>query len=337
MNIVGIIVILILPYLAGYILRTIFGRKGTTQIETYLIGFFFLFLLQGIIFNVGQYAGSTFDKICKSMDFTVDVICILFLLLFVIGSIYTAVRAGKDKASRKFVKFSRGEKVLISAIVLLAIALVVRVYFLVPYLRTDETISNIRLTIATNTMFEYNPLTNQLYELGLIPSRKVITLPLFYSYWVMRYGIDEAILLYFVVILQSCACSLAVMLDLVMPIFRSRHKSLLFFFFAEILFLSGDYFRGSFCYKLLHTGYLGESIVAAIMIPYVMYVITSWYRLERSRDVHIIDRIRYVSKLCLVLAAAVFITPIAKGVLLLCIVIAALSIVSVFRFSREEV
>ena len=51
----GLIVILTLPYMAGYIFTSIAHNKETSQIETYLIGFFSVFLVNGAIFYVEYY------------------------------------------------------------------------------------------------------------------------------------------------------------------------------------------------------------------------------------------------------------------------------------------
>ena len=50
MNYIGIVLILILPMFAGTVFNIIFKQKETSQSETYLTGFFSLFLLQGVVF-----------------------------------------------------------------------------------------------------------------------------------------------------------------------------------------------------------------------------------------------------------------------------------------------
>jgi len=49
MYIIGIVLLFILPFAAGTVCKGILRWKETSQIETYLIGFFFLFFLQGVV------------------------------------------------------------------------------------------------------------------------------------------------------------------------------------------------------------------------------------------------------------------------------------------------
>ena len=49
MEILGVILWFMMPAVAGYTVCNILRWKETNQIETYLIGFFFLFFLQGVI------------------------------------------------------------------------------------------------------------------------------------------------------------------------------------------------------------------------------------------------------------------------------------------------
>ena len=57
---------------------------------------------------------------------------------------------------------------------------------------------------------------------------------------------------------------------------------MIFILFLAVLILSGDYFSGSIIHKILHNGYSGAAIVAGVMLPYCMYVITDMYRRERE-------------------------------------------------------
>ena len=74
MYIFGAILFMVLPYMAGYSCKSIFRWKETNQIETYLIGFFFLFFLQAVVFIPFVWLG-------KSLSAAVEVLYILALLL----------------------------------------------------------------------------------------------------------------------------------------------------------------------------------------------------------------------------------------------------------------
>ena len=73
MEILGVILWFIMPALAGYAGCNILRWKETNQIETYLIGFFFLFFSQSFIFIPAVFA---------KMDFQLAIMGILGLQSF---------------------------------------------------------------------------------------------------------------------------------------------------------------------------------------------------------------------------------------------------------------
>ncbi len=356
----GIIVILTLPYMAGYILKNIMNNKEISQIETYLIGFFFVLLLQGGIFSIGNLGlNKSFAQISNTMWIITVAIFVLFLLLVFINMGKRIKKGHHDNVYHA--KWHRQDLILLAFVVLVGLAVVFRVITLKDYLRSDLMLATVRTTISTGTMFEYNPIISQPFTLGLISSKKIITLPLYYAYLISYFGIDEILLLYIVLSLQTIMCAYFACISFMVPIIRNRRKSLIFAFFLGTVLLSGDYYSGTVGTKLLWHGYLGESIVAAVMIPYVMYVITAWYRQERnyrrenadnnntlakteeerSKKSRIRESIHIyvvnILKLLICLGASLFITGITAGFLIVAITIVILGICSISRFIVEEV
>ena len=335
MNIVGILVILILPYMAGYIINKAFsGKKETNQIETYLIGFFFLFLLQGAVFTGALFLDKPYMEACKMFGWLTDVIIVLFLLLFVITGIFKA--KGKNEATNKSSKLKKEEWILISATIIALAGIILRIVLLRSNLRIDGMLSTVREIVSSRELFTVNPFTNQPYGLGVINSRKIISLPAYYAYYAISFGIDLEWLLYVVITLQTVTCTFFACTLTLYPIVRNRKKSMIFILFLAVLILSGDYFSGSIIHKILHNGYSGAAIVAGVMLPYCMYVITDMYRREREGGKWL-GRIGSVSKMLLCLAASLFLTSFASGGLLIIIVAVVLGTVCMIRFAKEEV
>ena len=335
MNIIGILLILILPYMAGYIINKAFGaKKETNQIETYLIGFFFHFLVQGTIFTASLFLDKSYMEACKIYGWVTDVIIVLFLLLFVITGIVRA--KGKNDGTNKGGRLKKEEWILISAIVIAVGGIILRIVLLRNNLRIDGMLSTVREISKTGELFTVNPFTNQPYSLGVIGSRKIISLPAYYAYYVMSYGIEIEWLLYVVITLQTVACTFFACGLSLYPIVRNRKKTMIFVLFLAVLILSGDYFSGSVVHKLLHNGYSGAAIVAGVMLPYCMYVITDMYRREREGGKWLL-RIGCVSKILLCFAASLFLTAFASGGLLILVVAVVLGTVCMIRFAKEEV
>ena len=65
MYIIGVILLFILPLAAGTFCKGILRWKETNQIETYLIGFFFLFFMQGLLLVPCVIGGLSFSFACK--------------------------------------------------------------------------------------------------------------------------------------------------------------------------------------------------------------------------------------------------------------------------------
>ncbi len=342
MDIVGIITIFVLPYMAGYILSTLFNKRETGQIETYLIGFFFVLLLQGVVFIGGQASGISFDQMCElffSMTLCIGVVFALALVCNIIRAIIVKNRPksnDEDSALSEPVShrpMSRQEWVILAILIIVAAGVLARVWLLKPYLRHDIMIETVRTTLSTDTINEYNPLTSQPYSLGLIASRKLISLPTYYSYICRIYGIDETLLLFVFLTSQTIMCTYFACIQTMAPMLRNRRKTLIFGVFLGALLLSGDYFSGAIGEKLLWYGYAGDTIVAGVMLPYIMYIATRWYR-ERRGDYGVRKGyvIKNIAKMLLCLTASVFITGIATGALLILITIATVGACCIVRF-----
>ena len=83
MGIIGVLFIFLLPLVAGSALNTILRQKETSQIETYLIGFFLLFFLQGVVFFPSVLQNVTFVAAynrCKILFAAVALIGVLCLI-----------------------------------------------------------------------------------------------------------------------------------------------------------------------------------------------------------------------------------------------------------------
>lgn len=338
MNILGIIVIFLLPYFAGYILKTILNKRETSQIETYLTGFFFVFLLQGVALALGYLV---FDLELGGLS---NVVIILFIAVgvgFGITLIYNLIkiiRAGKHN-NKYHAKLSRMDVAILSIATIVAVLIAIRIVLLEDYLRTDFILPIVRTTLATGEINTYNPITSQPYTLGLITSKKIITLPIYYACLCNIFGIDEGVLLYVILTIQTVMCAYGSCILFIEPVLRNRRNTYIFCLFLGVMILSGDYFSGAIGAKLLWYGYSGETIVGAVMLPYILFVLTKWYRQRREygEDMSIHNRIICACKLLLCLTSAFFITSVSMGVLPVVIEIVLFGLCCILRFRIEEV
>ena len=332
MFVIGIFLILALPFAIGTVLNFITKQKGTNQIETYLIGFFSLFLIQGIVFSLYNFAGIPYSRCCMIFSVLTYVFLGIFVLIAVIGfKDYIACNIKKPN-------IRKDEKMVYAFMVIAIIIVVIRVAMLYNFERDDMMLETVRINLITSTVNTYNPLTARPYELGLIGSKKLITLPLYYTYWCMTYGIGPRDLLYTVcelqgvfVVIAACGCAMK-------RVLKTNKKMYVYLLFVAVLLASGDYFKGSVGYKVLWNGYSGDTIAATAVLAYIVFLILDMYRLERG------DygkpawgaRLIRVFKILLCFACTIFITSIPTGILIILLCLVTMIICASVRFAKEE-
>jgi len=332
MNILGIILIVILPYAAGLIFNIITRQKETNQIETYLIGFFSVFLLQGLVFFLYNFAGISFQMASKIMTVTSWAIVIIGLIAGVFGY-KTYIKKGLLK-----ITFRKEERLMFSLMVVSFALVILRIFMLYKYGRDDIILETVRINVNTNTINAYNPLTSRPYELGLINSKKLISLSVYYTYLCMTYGINPRVLLYIVCPIQTVICSYFACQSTMYLILKTNKKVYSFSLFMGALILSGDYMKGLMGYRLLWNGYDGTTIVASTMLPFIICLVMYIYRIERGDYGEKKWGKRFVRALqiLLLLASSLFITGIPTGALLIVLSLITIAVVCTVRFGREE-
>ena len=321
MYIIGVILLFILPLAAGCACKGILRWKETNQIETYLIGFFFLFFSQSFIFIPAVFA---------KMDFQLAIMGILGLqiLLAAVAFLFFILNMKKEQAqeSSRSVYAKKDKFYIITSVVIFG-ANILRMVLSNRILREDMMLESVKTTVTTQTMFEYHPLTGCLMEAGMINSKKIVTLPLFYSSFVSSTGIDAQIFLNAVVgamVLLAAMFSAALVYMRVSSV--NRRKLFLFWSVYGLLILSGDYHLTTLSYRIMRQGYLGETICFAVILPYLLYVLISWYQAESGETkLTLGSRVQYILKMLLALGTSFVITGLGTGsvLLVLCLLIAA--------------
>lgn len=333
MSVLGIIFIYILPFMVGTILNMAFKKKGASQIETYLIGFFFLFFIQGGCFGLTNVLAVDFEISSRIFSYFSYAAVIIFVIIAIIK---------RDSVISPLTHFEKPTRYEMTAFVLMMIAfilLVVRVILLKDYVREDVVLNTVKLNLSTGTINQYNPLTNRPYEQGLITSKKIITLTTYYTYLSNHWGIDARTLVYIIIPIQTIIC-LYFVYELMMSALLKGVKKKVYIseFVLGVMLLSGDYFSGAAGYRVLWNGYSGDIIVALIMITYVVHIVMAMYRLERGDEGEVswLARIRYILSIMICIVASVFMTSIATGLLMLVLSLASIAVCCTWRFGREE-
>ena len=324
--------ILALPFAIGTVLNFILRQKETSQIETYLIGFFSTFLIQGAVFSLYNFVHIPYETCCGIFRWVTYGFMALFVLVAIFGFRDYILCGAKKPVIRK------DERLVYGALIVAVVTVIVRVAFLYWFERDDMMLETVRINVITSTVNTYNPMTARPYELGLINSKKLVTLPLYYTYWCMEYGIGARDLLYVVCELQGIFCVMAACGCAMKRILKTNKKLYVYLLFVALLLASGDYFKGSVGYKVLWNGYSGDTIAVTVVLAYIIYLILDFYRLERGDygEKTLGKRFVRVIRVLLCFACTIFITSIPTGILMILLCMVTMIICATIRFVREE-
>ena len=317
MYIIGVILLFILPLAAGTVCKGILRWKETNQIETYLIGFFFLFFMQGVIFVPCVFVGLSFQVACTMLLAAVLGLTTLGFIMILWNKLRSKKAA--DSEEKKKLPWRKGDKFMYAIMMVIFVLLVVRMILGLDLLRDDIVLETVNTTLQTDTMYTYHPLTGMMMDGGMIASKKIVTLPLFYAAIAKLTGMIPYQLLYLVVNIWVMTCSYyACMLLFAKVTTITRGKIYAYWVVYGLLLLAGDYHEGALTYRLLYQGYEGATICFGVLMPYLLYVILSWYRQESDEEKTTWGmRIMFCLKIALVFATSMVITGLGTGFLFL--------------------
>ena len=309
----GIVLLWITVYLSGMFICKICGEKETSQMWKHLIGFFFLIFCQGTIFFLGQLADWSFSQ-CKS---------ILMLMLVVVSIIALIVCKKEMKAGILQLKSFSLNKVKYlrfrALIIWLFLGIILVVSFGTVMNRNDAIVETTITTLMTDTMNKFHPFTRRPLEMGVILSRKLITLPFWYGILSMWTGLGAVETVWILGTLMTALCSLLAFGELGgLLFFRECKKTCLLIVLMELFYLSGDYYVGATGYRQLFYGYSGEVIVTTIIIPCVLSILYrfwgSFVRADFPEETEKLNLWGFLVEMGLCISCCFFLTPLIWGV-----------------------
>ena len=335
MDIIGAVLFMFLPYAAGYGCKRILRWRETNQIETYLIGFFFLFFLQGVILVPCVWLE-------KSLTTAAGILLAVMGMLVLVAGVFGILplfskRREETKEKEKRIPWKKIEKKLFFVVLALLFILLLRMVLGVGILREDITLETVLTTMQTDSLFKFHPLTGGIMEAGMISSKKIVTLPLFYAGITWLTGMDAAAFLYLVVGVMVLLCSyFAVTLLFSKVLIPTRGKLFFFWIMYSLLLLSGDYHADTLAHRLLFRGYDGTTICFGVILPYLLYLIVSWYRLESGEEMVVFaTRMMYILKMVLGFAVSVVITGLGTGFVFLFMAVVVAGICCILKSIKE--
>lgn len=296
--------VIVLPVLPGLtFIRCKKEKESIALTECYLSGLLFLFLLSEISACIVIKMEESFSAYCAIFG-AAALICSLLSLalnLKTAKGLFARVRgffAGAQGNSKKW-RRQRMQYAIIAVLFCLQIA----GYFVyAPDTGRNTTVETVWSALLTDTVFAYNPVTGQALRYGMYPIYKFASLPLLYGALCRVSGISPEILLFYAVPVWLLFVFFA-LLNLWSGVLfeQQREKRNLFLIFSGLLLVFGDGEKSSFAYGLLHGGWKGETLAAALIVPFGAYIL--WLLLVKK------ERLYGIAGILLTVCGMVFTRP----------------------------
>ena len=335
MDIIGAVLFMLLPYLAGYSCKRILRWRETNQIETYLIGFFFLFFLQGVILIPCVWLEKSLAAAGNMFLVAALVITLAAAVLFACQ--FFADRKKEPQETKIKAVWKKTERTMLFIMILVFLVILIRMVLGMGILREDIALETVLASLQSDSLFKTHPLTGRTMEAGMIASKKIVTLPLFYACVVQLTGMEADIFLYLVTGVLVLLCSYyAVALLFSKVTMPTRGKLYVFWIVYGLMLLAGDYHTDTLAYRMLYRGYDGTTICFGVILPYLLYLVISWYKQESGEEaVAPAVRVMYVLKMLLGLAVSVVVTGLGTGFVFLFMAMVIAGICCLLKYIKE--
>lgn len=136
---------------------------------------------------------------------------------------------------------------------------------------TTETVNSI---LATDSVYQVNPLTGQAYTLGMPLRLKILCLPTLYAFLCDLFGLSADLVVWTIVpafILLGSYVAFYTVAGALFP--GDRRKRGIFMIFVALVLWVGDYMYGMDGFGVQYAGFRGVTIRMAILLPYTFGLI----------------------------------------------------------------
>lgn len=257
-------VLLIVPTLFGSLWNKIWKLKITTVADVFVPGLFLLFCF---------FEATTVLSMKLNWKLSRTVFLDSCLLLVLCG---VACMLCQKELRQIFIinpiKRITIKKVILAVFFLLQITVIIH---FAPVVQEDNTMEAIQTNLTTDTIGMYNPMTGQAYQSGPTLESKLLITPVFYSCMIQIFHLNPAEFLYRMIPVWILFAGYLVYWLLAEQLFigkgeEKQDKKVVFMILYACLLLFGDYLFTMLPYRLFHCGWMGETIVVAIVLPFVL-------------------------------------------------------------------
>lgn len=180
-------------------------------------------------------------------------------------------RAEKDRIRRSFVPEDAGVSQYVYLLfgILAVVQLVLVVLARDVYLDGDMTRETVSSFLATDAIYQVNPMTGQPYTVGMPFRLKILCLPTLYGILCRGFGLSVDTVVLSIVpafVLLGSYLAYSTVAKRLFP--ENKTGRAVFMLAVALLYSFGDYMQAMDGFGVLHSGFRGTAIRAAVLLPY---------------------------------------------------------------------
>lgn len=283
MVILLLILLAVVPFVLGTTVNHICGEKGTDNTFVYLVGVLFLFCVSQLVLLPGVKFGISLQTTAYGWAGTLMVLCIV-----------SGVLNRRELRERLLKVRPLLKNPLWIALLIILVLLAGSILYYQPVDHEDMTMETIQTTLATNTLYQFNPATGQAFAVGMTVRGKLVTLPLFYAMLLKVLPVSIPLFLYGIMPIWFLLVSFmayARVADVLLCTASAkenkrdsqiRNKKIIFVIIYGVLLIFGDYIFATSNFRILHLGAQGETILVSVVMPLFVALCLNW-RLKREQ------------------------------------------------------
>ncbi|MCH5270404.1 MAG: hypothetical protein J1E83_06600 [Lachnospiraceae bacterium] len=206
---------------------------------------------------------------------TVFAVLLALGILWKAGTVFLRRKRGERFTGQEEIFFSKLWKTYPGWVILPGIMIILQIvwYYWIqtPYLKYDITGEIVQTMLASDSIYEVNPLTGQAFDVGMPMRLKILVLPTLFASVCRWTGLSAMTICYSVAPGIVLLLSYTVYLGWAEYLFpKEGKKRMLFLLFAVFIYQFGAYSRPMDGYSLFFGGFQGEAFRTGIILPYAL-------------------------------------------------------------------
>ena len=254
--------------------RILYGHKGKGEL------FWEDRFLAGILVLIGLAEGAHLGSLARGQSlldfkkFFLALLCAAAAFCFILLAVGWVLQKRKDGAAlpvKEGRKLQRTEIILLVCFFLIAASQVLTILLKTKtWQDRNLVLETVVSFLQTGKLYEINPLTGVPYAVGLPTRLKILCLPTLYAWISMQTGASPELVTWHLIPAVVAMFFYLAYYSLARTLFpKDGRRQITFLLLVSVLAYVGDYAFGMEGFGLLHAGFLGESVRAAILMPYL--------------------------------------------------------------------